>query len=52
MLLTSFPFGRFSLITSFTFFINDLSSEDILDKNDIDVIQDNKDIDKSDDFER
>ena len=33
-------------------FINDLYDEDILDDNDIDVIQNNKNTDKSDDFER
>lgn len=33
-------------------FINDLYSEDILDENDMDIIQNNKNTDKSDDFER
>lgn len=33
-------------------FINDLYDEDILDENDIDIIQNNKNNDKSDDFER
>ena len=33
-------------------FINDLYDEDILDDNDIDIIQNNKNNDKSDDFER
>ena len=33
-------------------FINDLYEEDILDENDIEIIQNNKSIDKSDDFER
>ena len=33
-------------------FINDLYDEDILDDNDIDMIQNNKNNDKSDDFER
>ena len=33
-------------------FINDLYDENILDDNEIDIIQNNKNIDKSDDFER
>ncbi len=33
-------------------FINDLYEEDILDKNDIEIIQNNKNNDKRDDFER
>ncbi len=33
-------------------FINDLYNEDILDDNDLDIIQNNKNIDKIDDFER
>ena len=33
-------------------FINDLYNEDILDENDIEIIQNNKNDDKSDDFER
>ena len=33
-------------------FINDLSEEDILDENDIDIIQNNKNNGKSEDFER
>ena len=33
-------------------FINDLYDEDILDDSEIDIIQNNKNIDKNDDFER
>ena len=33
-------------------FINDLYAEEIIDDNEIDIIQNNKNIDKSDDFER
>ena len=33
-------------------FINDLYDENILDDNEMDIIQNNKNIDKSDDFER
>lgn len=32
--------------------INDLYSKDVLNDNDIDIIKDNKNIDRSDDFER
>ena len=45
-------FIKFFSSNKYDDFINDLYDEDILDDNDIDIIQNNKNNDKSDDFER
>ena len=44
--------NKFFSTNKYDDFINDLYDEDILDENDIDIIQNNKNNDKSDDFER
>lgn len=44
--------NKFFSTNKYDNFINDLYDEDILDDNEIDIIQNNKNNDKSDDFER
>ena len=44
--------NKFFFSDKYDVLINDLYDEDILDDNDIDIIQNNKNNDKSDDFER
>ena len=44
--------NKFFSTNKYDDFINDLYDEDILDDNEIIIIQNNKNIDKSDDFEK